>query len=113
MNRRKFMAAIAAGAIITASGLWIPGQKLISIPKKQTFFGFPRSYFSEGTLEELVIEMAESGVPVRIATNTIWAHASAIPRARAKGLKYVQDGSGQVISIIINNTGERAYLMGV
>ncbi len=31
MNRRKFMAV--AGAIITAEGLWIPGQKLISIPK--------------------------------------------------------------------------------
>ena len=33
MNRRKFLAAMAAGAIVTAEGLWIPGQKLISIPK--------------------------------------------------------------------------------
>ncbi len=32
------MAAFAAGAIITASGLWIPGQKLISIPKRPTRF---------------------------------------------------------------------------
>ncbi len=38
MNRRKFMAAFAAGAIITAEGLWIPGQKLISIPKRPTRF---------------------------------------------------------------------------
>lgn len=34
MNRRAFLAALSAGAVITASGLWIPGQKLISIPKK-------------------------------------------------------------------------------
>ena len=33
MDRRKFLAAMAAGAIVTAEGLWIPGQKLISIPQ--------------------------------------------------------------------------------
>jgi hypothetical protein len=38
MDRRKFLAAMAAGAIVTAEGLWMPGQKLISIPKK---FGTP------------------------------------------------------------------------
>ena len=32
MDRRHFLAALAAGAIVTAEGLWIPGQKLISIP---------------------------------------------------------------------------------
>ena len=35
MDRRTFLAAMAAGAIVTAEGLWVPGQKLISIPKKQ------------------------------------------------------------------------------
>lgn len=34
MNRRQFMAAIAAGAVVTAEGLWMPGQKLISIPRR-------------------------------------------------------------------------------
>ena len=32
MDRRAFLAALAAGAIVTAEGLWVPGQKLISIP---------------------------------------------------------------------------------
>ncbi len=34
MDRRKFLAAMAAGAVITAEGLWMPGSKLISIPEK-------------------------------------------------------------------------------
>lgn len=34
MNRREFFAAVAAGAVMTASGLWMPGQKLISIPRQ-------------------------------------------------------------------------------
>jgi len=34
MDRRKFLAAMAAGAVVTAEGLWIPGSKLISIPKR-------------------------------------------------------------------------------
>ena len=34
MDRRKFLAAMAAGAVITAEGLWIPESKLISIPSK-------------------------------------------------------------------------------
>ena len=37
MNRRKFLAFLAAGGVVTATGLWLPGQKLISIPKKPLF----------------------------------------------------------------------------
>ncbi len=34
-SRREFLlAAFATGAVLTAEGLWIPGRKLISIPKK-------------------------------------------------------------------------------
>lgn len=33
MNRRKFLAFLAAGGVVTAAGLWMPGQKLISIPR--------------------------------------------------------------------------------
>jgi hypothetical protein len=47
MNRRKFLAAMAAGAIVTAEGLWIPGQKLISIPKKIEWktYGYATKFF--------------------------------------------------------------------
>jgi hypothetical protein len=33
MNRRTFLAGIAAGGIVVGGELWFPGQKLISIPK--------------------------------------------------------------------------------
>lgn len=33
MHRRHFLAALASGAVMTAEGLWVPGKKLISIPK--------------------------------------------------------------------------------
>ena len=33
MNRRRFLAALAAGIVVTAEGLWVPGAKLISTPK--------------------------------------------------------------------------------
>lgn len=45
MNRRELICALGAGAIITAEGLWIPGQKLISIPKKH-LIGLHRDYIS-------------------------------------------------------------------
>jgi len=32
MNRRELLKALAAGGVMTAAGLWMPGQKLISIP---------------------------------------------------------------------------------
>lgn len=35
MNRREFMAMLAAGAVVTAEEVWLPGRKLISIPKKK------------------------------------------------------------------------------
>ena len=34
LSRREFLAAIAAGGVVTAAGLWMPGTKLISIPKR-------------------------------------------------------------------------------
>lgn len=33
VNRRQFLAMLGAGAVVTAAGLWMPGAKLISIPK--------------------------------------------------------------------------------
>jgi len=33
MNRRELLKGLAAGGIFVAGELWIPGQKLISIPK--------------------------------------------------------------------------------
>jgi len=37
ISRRQFIGAMAAGAIVTAEGLWVPGQKLISIPSRKIF----------------------------------------------------------------------------
>ena len=34
-SRREFLAAIAAGGMVVAGELWVPGQKLISIPSKK------------------------------------------------------------------------------
>jgi len=31
LSRRQFFAVLAAGGVVTASGLWMPGEKLISI----------------------------------------------------------------------------------
>ena len=36
-NRREFFAAMAAGMVVTAEGLWMPGEKLISIPSHRYF----------------------------------------------------------------------------
>lgn len=37
VSRRQFIAAMAAGMVMTAEGLWVPGQKLISIPSRKIF----------------------------------------------------------------------------
>lgn len=37
MNRRQLLKALAAGGVMTAAGLWMPGQKLISIPSGKVF----------------------------------------------------------------------------
>ncbi len=34
LSRREIFKLLAAGAVMTAGGLWIPGRKLISIPRK-------------------------------------------------------------------------------
>jgi hypothetical protein len=39
MNRRGFLAGLMAGGVIVAGELWIPGQKLISIPSGKQFYG--------------------------------------------------------------------------
>ncbi len=41
MNRRELLACLAAGGVVTATGLWWPGQKLISIPKTHIIGGKP------------------------------------------------------------------------
>ncbi len=33
LSRREFIAAMMAGGVMTAAGMWWPGTKLISIPK--------------------------------------------------------------------------------
>lgn len=36
-SRREFLAVLAAGGMVVAGELWIPGQKLISIPSRKIF----------------------------------------------------------------------------
>jgi hypothetical protein len=43
MNRRELLCALAAGGVMTAAGLWMPGQKLISIPKTSWEADFRRA----------------------------------------------------------------------
>lgn len=52
LSRREFIAALMAGVVVTAEGLWMPGEKLISIPSRKFFI-------PEGTLAWL-----EDGVPM-------------------------------------------------
>ena len=57
MNRRDLLKGLAAGGIFVAGELWIPGQKLISIP----------------TVPEPVFEWSQySGPSVILWTNEIW-----------------------------------------
>ena len=37
MNRREFVAMLMAGGVITAAGVWMPGEKVISIPSRKFF----------------------------------------------------------------------------
>lgn len=37
MTRRQFLATLLAGGAVIAGELWVPGQKLISIPSKKVF----------------------------------------------------------------------------
>jgi len=55
MNRRELLKGLMAGGVIVAGELWIPGQKLISIPSKQ-FWGPPVSSFFRLSLEDQTIE---------------------------------------------------------
>ena len=48
ISRRGFIAGMAAGMIMTAEGLWMPGQKLISIPSKKIFIPQGRLAWMEG-----------------------------------------------------------------
>jgi len=46
MNRRDLFKCLAAGGMVIAGELWIPGQKLISIPKTKELW-----FFGEQTIE--------------------------------------------------------------
>jgi len=39
MNRRELLKGLMAGGMIVAGELWVPGQKLISIPSDKVFYG--------------------------------------------------------------------------
>ncbi len=40
MNRRELLACLAAGGVVVAGELWMPGRKLISIPSGRIYTGW-------------------------------------------------------------------------
>ena len=65
ISRRSFLRAVALGGAVIAGELWIPGQKLISIPKStgsrwdwgpRVYYG----YFTEKNVELICKSMAAS-----------------------------------------------------
>lgn len=55
ISRRQFLiSAIAAGAVMTAEGLWVPGQKLISIPSRKMFLPAGHLAFIEGGVTKVL-----------------------------------------------------------
>jgi hypothetical protein len=84
MNRRKFLAFLAAGGVVTATGLWLPGQKLISVPKKSagiiTTGYFPKAiwpgiqrWFYDHYTDEVVMEGVSKESDFRIVRQRISA----------------------------------------
>ncbi len=47
-NRREFMAVLMAGGVVTVAGLWLPGEKLISIPSHRYFVPAGQLAWMEG-----------------------------------------------------------------
>lgn len=52
MNRRELLCVLAAGAVMTAEGLWMPGRKLISIPNNIEWKFFPGGVLSGDPLPQ-------------------------------------------------------------
>lgn len=63
LTRRELFKALAAGGVLTATGLWMPGEKTISIPSGKVFTGYEnyiRLYAINGTME-ISIPVPEKG----------------------------------------------------
>lgn len=64
MNRRDLLKGLMAGGVIVAGDLWIPGQKMISIPSGRVFTGVDLA-LSEGVCTVQICE-ALPGDMVRV-----------------------------------------------
>ena len=91
MDRREFLAMMAAGGVVTAAGIWMPGQKLISIPRAVyantvTLGGFHD--FQEGDYIQFSPDMTASEVRFRqYQYNTRFPeHMKAVREAHINGL---------------------------
>ena len=96
MNRRQLFKAIAAGGVITAAGLWVPG-KLISIPKKLYVFG-------DSTVETFGTNAFGSASIrwINDVTDLITPYRSRILRAKRIGWKHIKDVNNKNISRIVS-----------
>ena len=83
MDRRKFLSMLAAGAVVTAEGLWIPGRKSIFLP--------PRGGWSSS--DEIVKNLLGIAPP----TQEQWLVGDIINSKRGKEIA-VYIGSGHFIN---------------
>lgn len=61
MNRRDFIRGIIAGGVVVAGELWVPGQKLISIPSGKVFSRYIE--FTQGD-ESYFVEIDANGCSI-------------------------------------------------
>ena len=57
LTRREMLAMIAAGGVVTAAGIWMPGTKLISIPKRvivPNLYEYYHYYIGVGGVEHTI-----------------------------------------------------------
>ena len=55
INRRDLLKCLAAGGMVVAGGLWIPGRKLISIPNPGLIRSSPYDLFAIGPARNNII----------------------------------------------------------
>ena len=85
MNRREFFAAIAAGAVVTAEGLWLPGSKLISIPSGEIFIPEGTLAWMEGDLRMIYMQGAAKALAENVDLQIIGGELRRVPFAQLIG----------------------------
>lgn len=80
MDRRKFIQGLMAGGMVVAGELWVPGQKLISIPSGKIFTGVDLA------LGEDTMSFSVSGVMPGDLVRAYWIDGDGEPRDKLIGI---------------------------